>query len=315
MKKIFLTLFIIWQYSSVSNAVNFGLALTPPSKLRPMLSYSGLIHKESDFPNGHASTSLQEADFSTPLYKTDLDALSLGIDGNQLNINPQQSGYSTLKELNFSLSYSRVIDAGRMWAVSTKYGSASDKLFNESSVTSFGITGFYSFANDESSRWLLLIDYSNDRPILNNLPLPGFAYFYNPSKDFRAILGAPFASFTWNFKPNMSMDISTIVPWVFKGTLNYHFDEHTKVSTGFNFSQLTYSLAGRKNTDERLFYDEKKIFIGAKSPLSKSVVAELEVGTAFDRSLFLDESYQLNPNNPIRISNGNYLKAWFLFLL
>jgi hypothetical protein len=154
----------------------------------------------------------------------------------------------------------------------------------------------------------MIVDYANDRPILNNLPLPGVAYVYNPNPSIRAIIGAPFSSLSWTFMENTAIDISTIVPWVLKGNLSYSFGPYTKVYTGLNLSQLTYFLHGRENLKERLFYDDRKIFIGAKFPVYIKTLADLEFGHAFDRSLFKAESYELNPNNPIRIENAFYTK-------
>ncbi|NUN07358.1 MAG: hypothetical protein HUU57_16560, partial [Bdellovibrio sp.] len=64
----------------------------------------------------------------------------------------------------------------------------------------------------------------------------------------------------------------------------------------------------------RLFYDEKKIFIGAKSPLSKSIFADLELGHAFDRAFFTAENYKTNPDNPVDIGNAYYGKLSLNFI-
>ncbi len=319
MKKnhLFSKIFFIaaFLFLSKSPAINLGAGLIPPSKQRGMISYSGQLHNKADFPKGSASTSIQELNLSTPVYKTDLEAYSVGLEGNQLSITPSQNGYSTLSEVHLRLAYSRVLEGNRLFTFATRYGSASDQPFADSTVNTFGATGYYSFSNDETSRWLWIVDYANDRPILNNLPLPGFAYFYNPNKNFKAVFGAPFASMTLNFDNSLSLDFFTVVPWVFKSTLNYNLDEYRKFYLGFNFSQLTYYILGRQNLKDRLFYDEKKIFMGAKSPLSKSILADLEMGQAFDRALFMAEEYQLNPNSPIRVENAFYLKLSLLFLL
>jgi hypothetical protein len=120
---------------------------------------------------------------------------------------------------------------------------------------------------------------------------------------------------TMNLNNSLTLDFFTLVPWVFKSTLSYNLDEYRKFYFGFNFSQLTYFILGRQNLKDRLFYDEKKIFVGAKAPLSKSILADIEMGQAFDRALFIAEEYQLNPNSPVRVENAFYLKLSLLFLL
>lgn len=314
MVKTFFLFAISLFFSLPSQAFDFISGLTPPNKQRTMLGYSGLIHGSSAFPGGDAAVSFQTLDFITPLYKTEDEAVSLSLNSNQLSVRPTQSNLSELYDLRMGLTYTKALSETRLWSVQTRYGSASDRPFADSTVDTLGVTGFYSFSNDETSRWLLLVDYSNNRPILNNLPLPGFAYFYNPSKEFRGVFGAPFASINWSFTETLSLDLFTIVPWVLKGSVNYKINEFAKAYVGIDFSQVTYYLYGRENLKERLFYDEKKIFVGAKSPLSRSIFAELEIGQAFDRAVFVAENYKLKPDNPIGIDPAPYAKLGLRFL-
>lgn len=305
---------LILTWGHPGQAFDLASGLTPPNKQRTLLDYTGLFHDSSDVAQERAAISYQAINFSTPVSKTETEAVSVFLGANQLSLTPPQSNYSELFDLKFGLAYTRALDANRLWSVSTRYGSASDKPFADSTVSTFGITGFYSFSNDETSRWLLLVDYSNNRPILNNLPLPGFAYFYSPSKDLRAVVGAPFASLNWSYTEKWILELFTIVPWIFKGSLGYKINDYARVYTGVDFSQVTYYLYGRQNTKERLFFDEKKMFVGIKSPLSKSIFAELEAGHAFDRSLFIAENYKINPDNPVDIGNAFYGKLSLRFL-
>ncbi|MGZ3771754.1 MAG: hypothetical protein ACXWRG_18905 [Bdellovibrio sp.] len=309
-------LFIILVLFSVENLHAFEMAagLTPPKLQKTIISYSGIFHKSSSFDKQSAGTSFQSIDFSTPLYKTDQDAINLKLTGEQFSIRPPHVTYSDLYDLRLSLGYTKTIDENRLWSVSGRYGSASDKPFSESSVSTFGMTAFYSFPSEAGPhRWLLLVDYSNNRPILNNLPLPGFAYFYQPSKEFRAIFGAPFASINWQFSENWGMEFFTLVPWIFKGSVSYKVTDFANLYGGMDFSQATYYIAGRSNYKDRLFYDEKKVFVGLKSPLSQTTVAELELGHSFDRSLFVAENYKTRPDDALDIGNAFYVKVSLRF--
>lgn len=292
----------------VGLAFELGSGLIPPSQQKVILNYTGLFHESAQFPQGNAAISYQMMDFSSPVYRSDGDSLSLSLGGNQLSIKPAQSNYSELYDLKFGLAYTKAIDEKRLWSVSARYGSASDKPFEDSSVTTFGLTALYSFPDDETGRWLLLLDYSNNRPILNNIPLPGFAYFYQPSKEFRAVFGAPFASLNWQYSEKWGLEVFTLVPWIFKGSVSYKLNDFAKVYSGVDFSQITYYLYGRQNIKERLFFDEKKIFVGFKSPLSKNILFEFEIGHAFDRALFVAENYSTHPDMPLNIGDAAYAK-------
>jgi hypothetical protein len=65
----------------------------------------------------------------------------------------------------------------------------------------------------------------------------------------------------------------------------------------------------RVNKEDRLFYDQKKFFVGLKSPVSKELAVEIEMGHAFDRSFFVAENYEQNPSNPLEIGNAFYIKT------
>ncbi|MEN0059617.1 MAG: hypothetical protein AAGB31_12330 [Bdellovibrio sp.] len=291
------------------SAFELAAGLTPPGQQKITLGYTGLFHQQADIAQDKASTSFQAFDFSIPVYKTEVESVAVSLNGSQLKVDPSQaSPYSELYDLKVGLSYTRSVDEQRVWSISTRYGSASDKPFKDGSVNTIGATALYSFPRNETSRWLLLLDYSNNRPILNNIPLPGFAFFYYPSPQFRAVLGAPFASINWSFTDNMALDFFTLVPWIFKGSVSYKITEFARLYTGLDFSQITYYLHGRQNDQDRLFYDEKKIFVGIKSPLSQTVFAELELGHAFDRAFFIDENYTTNPDNPLELGNAYYAK-------
>lgn len=309
-----LTLLLTFVLTVPCRAFELASGLTPPSKQRTLLSYSGVFHDSADFAQGSASIPFHSLDFSTPVYKTEERSLGVALSGSELSIRPAQNNFSGLYDLKVGLNYTQALPNDRLWSVSTRYGSASDKPFADSSVSTLGVTGLYSFSNNETSRWLLLVDYSNNRPILNNLPLPGFAYFYNPSKEFRGVFGAPFASINWTFTENWYLDLLTIVPWVFKGSFGYKLNEYARAYAGVDFSQMTFYIHGRQNSKERLFYDEKRLFVGVKSPLSKSIFADLEVGHAFDRAIFAAENYKFNPDNPIDIGNAYYVKISTRFI-
>lgn len=303
--------------SASQSAWAFELAqgLTPPSMQKATLNYVGYLYDRSEFPAENANMSYQLLDISVPVYKTEDRSLSVSFSGTEMKIDPAQNGYSRFYDLKGGISYTRVIGEKRMWSVIANYGSASDKPFQDPDVSTLGITAIYTYPSDETSSWLLLANYSNNRPILNNIPLPGFAWFYNPSKEFRLVLGAPFASVNWQFAENWGVNMFTLVPWIIKGSLYYKITPFAQAYGGLDFSQVTYLPYGREDKNDRLFYDEKKLFIGVRSPLSKTIFADFEAGHAFDRRFFIAENYEINPGNEVEIGNAYYAKLSLRFIL
>ncbi len=315
MTKMFGAILLTLSLSQQASTFELTQGLTPPSLQKAILNYTGLIHDRSEFPKEQANMSYQTLDFSTPVYKKEDRSLSISFSGTEMKIDPAQSGYSRFYDLKGGVSYTHVVGEKRMWSLMMNYGSASDKPFQDPTVSTLGITAFYTYPSDTASSWLLLANYSNNRPILNNIPLPGFAWFYNPSKEFRLVLGAPFASVNWQFSENWGVNMFTLVPWVAKGSLYFKITPLAQVYGGVDFSQVTYLPYGRKDISDRLFYDEKKVFLGVRAPLSKTLFTDLEMGHAFDRRFFIAENYEMNPDNQVDIGNAYYAKLGFKFIL
>lgn len=293
-----------------AQAFDLAAGLTPPSRQKIILRYLGLFHEPATFPTGNdAKVIKQNLSLAVPVYRTEIQSVTVSTRWEKLEVQPEQNNISNLYDIEFGASYSRIIDEKRMWAVSASYGSASDKPFRDNTVSTLGVTAFYAYPHDADSNWLLLVNYSNNRPILNNIPLPAFAYTYIPSPDFRLVVGAPFASIYHKFHEKFSYQAFALVPWVLKSSLNYHIAGPIQAYIGSDFSQSTYLPHGRENTKDRLFYDEKKLFIGFKSPLNKYIFFDAEIGHAFDRAFFVEENYEIDPSNPVSIGNAYFAKV------
>jgi hypothetical protein len=302
----FLTLFFL---ATSVQAFELTAGLTPPNQQKTTIKYEGVFFDEAEFPTGDSAMMQNGLSFSTPVQKTETSSLALAGRADEMKINPTRDNLSGLYDFELGLTYTRILEERRMWAVTGSYGSASDKPFYTPEVSTLGLTALYVKPATENDTWLFLINYSNNRPILNNIPLPGFAYFYNPSKEFRGVFGLPFAMVNWQFVDNWTMSFFTLLPWVIKASINYSLSGPVQAYFGFDFSQKTFLMYDRVNKEDRLFYDQKKFFVGLKSPVSKELAVEIEMGHAFDRSFFVAENYEQNPSNPLEIGNAFYIKT------
>ncbi|WP_374028815.1 hypothetical protein [Bdellovibrio bacteriovorus] len=297
-------------FFSCTHAFAFDLlsGISAPGKQKNILRYSGMFYENAEFPVSDATMDVQSFMASVPVYKTEKDSVSINLKSSVLSVNPEQNGFDKLTDAEIGFSYTHALEEKKLWSIVANYGSASDEPFKDASVSTLGITALYSYPGGPTSTWLLLVNYSNNRPILNNIPLPGFAYFYFPSKEFQAVYGIPFASVNWQFQDNWNLNFFTLIPWVVKTTVSYTGFTPVRIYAGVDFSQMTYLPFGRTNNEDRLFYDDKKAFLGVKSPLSQFVMAELEFGHAFDRSFFIAENYTNKPDDPVEIGNAYYGK-------
>lgn len=287
-----------------------GAGLVPPSQQKVLLSYTGSIQPDTKFGDESTKASLEKGmvTASVPVAKSDKDSWTVSTVANWIDVSPDQAQQQDLYQFDVGLSYSRVIEGNRFWTMNGSFGSASDKPFKDPSVNTLGANFFYVNPTSAETSWLFLVNYSNNRPILSNIPLPGFAYTYIPSKTFRGTFGVPFAMIYWEFVDRWSVNLFTLFPWVIKTSVDYSINGPMKVSLGLDFSQATYYIYGRVNKKDRLFYDEKRMYLGFKTPLSRQMMAEFEAGYSFDRKFFSAENYEVRPSNALHLGSSPYLK-------
>ncbi|MBO9668602.1 MAG: hypothetical protein J7501_17520 [Bdellovibrio sp.] len=313
MKNAFLRswLFIVVMFSaSAGFAQLFGGVMTPPGKQKTYISYSGSVQPDTKFESEDNKASLNRGTFTVggPVYQTEEESWTVTGLGHWLDLYPDQTTMPDLYQFDIGLTYSRTLGGGKFWAVNGNFGSASDKPFKDPSVNTAGANFFYVSPEDQVHTWIFLVNWSNNRPILNNIPIPGFAYVYTPSKTFRGTFGFPFAMLYWEFVDRWSLNLFTLIPWVVKTSVDYSIQGPMKLSLGLDFSQSTYYIYERQNRQDRLFYDEKRVYLGFKSPLSEKLMMEVEGGYSFDRKYFSAENYETHPKDAVYLGTSPYLK-------
>ncbi len=293
-----------------AKAQDFSRMVAPPAMQKTRAIFTDSIQPETHIGQGGDKTTMHRGVLAVavPFAKTERNSWTVSTNYGWIDFAPDQQQVPDLYNFDLGLTYTEMIEDKKMWAGSFSIGSASDLLFKNPSVTTFRGNYFYVNPKSETETWMFLVNYSNNRPFLNNIPLPGFAYIYAPSKTFRGTFGAPFAQLSWEFAEGWTYNFFTLVPWVLKTSVDYTIAGPAKAYVGVDFSQATYYLHDRKDRNERLFYDEKKLFIGAKSPINKSLFADLEAGYSFDRRFFTAEDYERDPANPIALGASVYVK-------
>jgi len=209
----------------------------------------------------------------------------------------QQIVPSELWDLQVGGSYFHPLEGGKMFGASLTLGSASDFPFWSLSETTFNVTASLLYPGDNpKSNYMVFLNESNNRPFLNYIPIPGFIWFYTPDPEDHLFLGLPFAGYShrWNhalLDEPLNFSIFYLVPASLKVQFIQDLTSWLKVFTGLDFRQEMYLLRDRPTTATRLFYDEKRIFLGTTIDFSKSVELDLSGGYAFARRWFEGEKY------------------------
>jgi hypothetical protein len=183
-------------------------------------------------------------------------------------------------------NFSRHLGDRRGWGVGAGVGSASDVPFNSMHETDFSAAARYELPSRERNSWVLMLNYSNNRTFLNDVPLPGFAYVIrDPANGLTAAVGFPFALVRWKADEDWTLSASVF------GGANYALEAARRIEAATLYARLQreprqWLRAGRPDDNARLIYDEKDFRAGARAPLAAGLSLDGNLGWSFDRRFF-----------------------------
>lgn len=181
--------------------------------------------------------------------------------------------------------YSLGLGERRRVGADLSFGSASDRPFLAWREDQLTATVYYQLPSRQRNSWLLLLNYSNNRPFLNNVPLPGFAYIIDdPQHRLQAVVGFPFAFARWSPAPKW-----TVVASLFGGT-SYALEgarSFGEISCYMRLERqpLQWLRAARTDDSNRLVFDSKDVRVGARAAAG-ALSGDVSVGRVFDRHFF-----------------------------
>lgn len=255
----------------------------PSNKIK--LEYSGFTEPVEPMNNNRFSAQI-------PLYYGPTDTWNMSLRGSNLTV-PKGIDIpgSTLIEVPESLAtaelglqYTHKMDGERTIGGGLSYGSASDRMFSTNDSITVGANLFYSFPSENNDRWIWALFYTNNSPVFRNFPIPAVAYYFKRSTVLGAV-GLPFIFLRYTpFEAPWAFtlfDVATIV----KAEVSYG-PPISSYFAGFDWNQQTWLRHDVQDTDNKLYFDEKKVFVGTRFLLAKIIFTELEVGQSFDRSFY-----------------------------
>jgi len=101
-----------------------------------------------------------------------------------------------LYDLRVGAMYRYVLKDGTVYGFSGSVGNSSPTQVNSDNLSQ-SVTLFTRQQSRGSDCWLFFLSYSSDRAVLNYVPFPGFAYFWNPSPKLHVIAGLPILAAIW----------------------------------------------------------------------------------------------------------------------
>ncbi len=173
------------------------------------------------------------------------------------------------------------------WTLGTTYGSASDKVFEGSDVQVVDATLSKKHDSSATTSWIYFLNYSNNRSILSNIPLPGFAYvFSDEAKTSGGTLGLPFFSYWWRPSPKVFTSLFFLIPSMMRGQASLMLWGPLQGIVKLEYGAQTYLRSGRANRSEQIFYETQKAATAIKAFLGSGSFFEAEFARVFNRSLY-----------------------------
>jgi hypothetical protein len=158
--------------------------------------------------------------------------------------------------------------------------------------TAFQYTGTYRLPGSDDHSWFFLLNWSNNRPFLNYIPIPGLGYGYR-SMDRRVayLFGFPVNYFYIEFSKRFYVRGSFIgiSQASFEWSQDVYFPLRSYIA--LDWGQKVWLPAGRTDLADRLFFNQFAVSIGLRSPLSQFLMLDLSLAYSFSRRLFLSKSY------------------------
>lgn len=257
----------------------------------PMFAYDGNLSPAGK--EGQKSPSIIENNlrFSMPILASGEDKISLSLNAGRLSTGEAISLDSGIKipqdlyRTSLGLQYSHRLPNKKMYGVQGSFGYTGDE-FNEN-TQSYNLNANYSYPGSKEGHWVLMVLFSNNSPLGNGVPIPGFFYIHK-TENFTGVFGLPIMSIQWTPVDSLSLSLSALGPMI-KSEVSYGTIDETQVFTGVSWNQQRYLLSSRENERDRLTLEDKKIEAGFRKPITTKTFAEFKLGHSFDRAVYIGE--------------------------
>ena len=298
-----------------------GGALSSFGGLNAMGPPLPLLSVDSRNSPGVSSPSFVENKFnvSAPVLKTEQETISLSLAGGDLHLGGPLTLNSGMKipldlyRVELGGQYHHPLADRKSWGLRGSVGSAGDAPFQNARDTTYSFNLNYGFPGSNKGYWLISIFFSNNSPLGNYVPFPGFDYLYK-TDTFTGLFGFPVTAIEW----------TPIFPWAFsfgffgptlQTEVNYGSLDKIQFFSGFYLTRQSYLLSQRSTDLWRLSIQEMKYTLGIRSPIWSSALAELQLGRCFDRSLFLGNGLFNQDGGSLTLMDDWYASASLKFKL
>ncbi|HLJ96047.1 MAG TPA: hypothetical protein VKU02_22925 [Gemmataceae bacterium] len=214
-----------------------------------------------------------------------------------------------LWNIRFGTTYRHLFDNGWIAGGTVSFGSASDKPFHSIDELTAGVNAFLRIPQGEHNAWLLSLSYSpvSELPY----PIPGVAYLWQPSENFRANIGLPF-QVMWRPIEDLTFDVSYMLLTTFHARATYRLCHPIRIYVAYATENEAYLLADRVSSNDRFFNVDQRLTAGIQYVLGPRASIDLASGYIFDHHFFEGKNITSGTNfNRLDVGDEPYVSLQF----
>lgn len=261
----------------------------------------------------------QRGQLAIPIHKGDSNWSWIALRGQRVLFNrpvmmadknleiPQEIGSADI-----SANYASTNLLGEVSSYSLSYGTTGRRLFDADNTKTITGNWMIEKKSGEKHNWLFGLNYSNNRTILNNIPIPIVAYAWNFEKS-KFIVGAPFLFGLWRPMPLILMAVAS--PFFAMTEASYFVYGPLQLHGGLAWLPRVFQSLDSADRNQRFFYEKTEWTAGLRLPLSRTNSVSLAYAYDFNREFYLGQSRDERASEVVTRggSGGLQMKARFSF--
>jgi len=253
--------------------------------------------------NQKVTQQFESINITRRILENERDTLFLSTRYQKLDFSERSSLLDDYYDMQFGIQWRRNIEENRFYSVTASYGSSSNKPFASSDVTTFSSNFIYQF----NSKWFGILNYSNNRNFLNNIPIPSFLYLHTMSRNEVLVLGFPVIFWKTQMSEHFSYQLNMFGPFRISTRITYTQSPLAPFlmleQTPENF--LKYE---RISDDYQVFWIRRALVAGIGGMFYRGMSYEAQLGHAFDQRLQESEGLNGEKLSEVRFADDIFLK-------
>jgi hypothetical protein len=209
-----------------------------------------------------------------------------------------------LWDVRFGFTYRYTFSNGWVTGGNFDFGSASDRPFNSFNVLTAGVSAFLRIPVGEHNAWLFSLAYSPTAEL--NFPIPGVAFYWQPSDSFNATIGIPF-KVVWRPVEDVILEATYMPLTTVKAKAAWRVWGGVSLYVAYDIGNESYFLVDRPDSQDRFFYYDQRVTGGVKCQFGPHCALDLSSGYAFDRFYFEGVSISDSNSNRIDVADSPFL--------